>query len=202
MKLPDFAAFRLIASAASAFTRHAMLKSLGDLALVGAGMAMAVGSIVFAGAMLLQADHEPRVNGLQYLAIFAKPRGSSRPALAESPPVAAANRRVADDALDMAPTGSIARGAAGGSTPAEGYRLVAVEPGMAWLSNGSEMRVVKPGEVAPGLGRVASIVKRDGRWALIDELGATLLTSDASETNGLGDRGEPFARRMIFGADN
>ena len=83
-----------------------------------------------------------------------------------------------DDAVDMAPTGSIARGAAGGSTAAEDYRIVAVEPGMAWLSNGAEIRVVKPGDVAPGLGRIASIVKRDGRWALIDESGATLLTSD------------------------
>ena len=40
---------------------------------------------------------------------------------------------------------------------------------MAWLSNGSETRMVKPGQIVPGLGRVASIVKRDGRWALVDE---------------------------------
>ncbi len=199
MKWLDFTAFRLIASTASAVPRQVMSKVIGDFALVGAGVAMAVGSIVFAGAMFLQYDHEPRINGLQYLAIFAKPRGSSRPALAESPPVAAASRRVADDALDMAPTGSIAHGAADESAAAESYRIVAVEPGMAWLSNGSETRVVKPGEVAPGLGRVASIVKRNGRWALLDESGATLLTSDAPQAKGLGNGHEPFARRMIFG---
>ncbi|MGD1035651.1 MAG: hypothetical protein ABR878_00310 [Roseiarcus sp.] len=254
MKLFDFAAFRLIVSIASGVPRRVTLKLAGDFALVSAGVATAVGSIVFAGAMLLEGNHEPRVNGLQYLAIFAKPRGSSRPALAESPTVAAANRRVAGDALDMAPTGSIAQGApdkaptgsiaqdapdkaptgsiaqdapdkaptrsiahdapdmapigsighdaASGSSAAEAYRIIAVEPGMAWLSHGSEIRVVKPGDVAPGLGRVASIVRRDGRWALIDESGATLLTSDKPETKDLGNGDEPFARRMIFGAGN
>ncbi len=199
MRLFDFSAFRLIASAASGVSRHVMLKSLGDIALVGAGMAMAAGSVVFAATMLLQNNHEPRVNGLQYLAIFAKPRGAPRPALAESAPVAAASRRVADDGLDMAPTGSIARNPAGGTLPAPGYRLVVVGPSMAWLSNGTQMRVVKPGEDVPGLGRVASIVKRDGRWALIDESGATLLASETAETKGPGNRGEPFARRMFFG---
>lgn len=200
MKLFDFSALRFFASTTSAVSRHVITTSLSDFALVGAGVAMAVGSVGFAGYMLLQNDHEPQVNGMQYLAIFAKPRGSSRPALAEAPAVAAASRRVADDGLDMAPTGSIAHAAAGGSTGPEGYRIVAVEPGMAWLSNGPEIRVVKPGEVAPGLGRIASIVKRDGRWALIDEAGATLLTSDNPETKGLGAGDGPFARGMIFGA--
>lgn len=199
MKLLDFAAFRLVGSTVSAASRHVVFTSLGDIALVGAGVTMAVGSVVFAGAMLLGGNHEPRVNGLQYLAIFAQPRGSSRPALAESPPTATTNRRVADDALDMAPTGSIARSAVAGSIGAEGYRIVAAEPGMAWLSDGAEIRVIKPGEVAPGLGRVASIVKRDGRWALIDESGATLLRDDRPETKVVPDRNEPFARRMIFG---
>jgi hypothetical protein len=199
MKWLGFAASRRLASRASGVSRHIMAKSLGDFALVGGGMAMAVGSIVFAGAMLLQHDRQPQINGLQYLSIFAELRGPSRPALAEPPPVATANRRVADDALDMAPTGAIAGGAAGGPIAAKSYRIIAVEPGMAWLSDGAQTRVVKPGDVAPGLGRVASIVKRDGRWALVDESGATLLASDAPATKGTGKRGDPFARSMIFG---
>ncbi len=199
MKLLDFAAFRLIGSTVSGVSRHIVLKSLGDIALVGAGVTMAVGSVVFAAAMLLDGDHPPRVNGLQYLAIFAQPRGSSPPTLAESPSAGATSRRVAEDALDMAPTGSIAHGAPGGSTAAEGYRIVAVEPGMAWVTDGAEIRAIKPGEVAPGLGRIASIVKRDGRWALIDESGATLLTDERPETKDVHDGNEPFARRMIFG---
>jgi hypothetical protein len=230
MKLLDFVASRRIAPSAPGVARRGMARRVGDFALVGAGVAMAIGSIVFAGAMLLQDNRVPRINGMQYLAIFAKPRGSSSPTLAESPP-AAANPPVAAaapdmaptgsiahgpaaasdmaptgsivrgpaDAPDMAPTGSIAHGPAGGSTAAGPYRIVAVEPGMAWLSNGSEIRAVKPGEVVPGLGRVGSIERRDGRWALVAESGATLLAADKPDAKGLGDADGPFARRMIFG---
>ncbi len=208
MKLPGFHAHRRFAAAASLASGRVTAKSLGDLALVGVGVAMAVGSIVFASDMLSQDDHEPRVNGMQYLAIFAQPRGSARPAPA-APPAVAANAvdmaptgsiaRSADDAVDMAPIGSIPRGAAGAPPAAERYRLVAAGPGVAWLSNGSEIRMVKPGELVPGFGRVASIVKRDGRWALVDEKGATLAMADRPQTKSRGDRGEPFARRMIFG---
>jgi hypothetical protein len=99
----------------------------------------------------------------------------------------------------MAPTGAIARGPAGESAAAEPYRIVAIEPGMAWLSNDSEIRVVKPGDVVPTLGRVGSIERRDGRWALVDESGATLLATDKPIAGALGDADGPFARRMIFG---
>jgi hypothetical protein len=193
----QFAALGLIASTALAVSRRMAVKSIGDLALVSAGMAMAAGSVVFATSMLTQDNHEPRVNGMQYLAIFAKPRGSSQPAPTPSS-IAVATRDVAGAPVDMAPTGSIAHGAAAG-TSVEGYRLVAAEAGMAWLSNGSEIRVVKPGEIAPGIGRVASVELRDGRWALLDETGAILLASDAPDTKRLGEGKDPFARRMIFG---
>jgi hypothetical protein len=233
MKSLDIAAPRPIAPNAPAAARRGMARRVGDFALVGAGAAMAIGSIIFAGAMLLQDNRLPRISGMQYLAIFAKPRGSPPPILAGSPP-AAANPRVAAGALDMAqtgsiahgpadvpdlaptgsiahgpagvpdlaPTGSIAHGPAGGSTSAGSYRIVAVEPGMAWLSNGSEIRTVKPGEVVPSLGRVGSIERRDGRWALVDESGATLLTTDKPKATGLGYVDGPFARRMIFGDGN
>jgi hypothetical protein len=222
MKLLGFTAFRHAAVGAS---KHVMAKSLGDLALAGTGVAMAAGSVVFAGYMLTQADHGPKVNGMQYLAIFAKPNGASHPSsshpmvidapgpapapaqagapVAAAPPApsptAAAPPHVAGDGLDMAPTGSIAHGAASAPAPTpESFRILAVEPGIAWLSNGSEIRVVKPGDVAPGLGRVASIEKRDGRWLLVGDSGAPLLTSDAP---GKKAGSPPFARRMIFGPD-
>ena len=206
MKLFEFARSRPTASRAP---QRAIVKALGDFALVGAGAAIAFGSVAFAAAMFLQDNHTPRINGMQYLAIFAKPRGTSRPNPADSPVVAAAAaRRDADNAVDMtptgsvphdaagaaptgsrpqdpvdmAPTGSVVRGAPGESTPDGGYRILAVEPGMAWLSKGGEICVVKPGDVAPGLGRVASIERRGGRWILVDEMGATLLTSDDSAT--------------------
>jgi hypothetical protein len=192
MNLLGLTAIRHFASAAASLTRHLAVKSLGDFALVSAGMAMATGSVVFAGYSLMGADHGPQINGLQYLAIFAQPRGQHAPA-AESAPTP----NVAGDALDMAPTGSIHGAAASPAAPA--YRIFAVERDMVWLSNGTELRVVRPGDVAPGIGRVASIAKREGHWALLDESGATLLVADSNPVAPTAGDG-PFARRMIFGS--
>ena len=220
--------------AKSVVAKSLATKSLGDIALVGSGVAMAASSVVFAGYMFTRADHGPQVNGMQYLAVFGRPSGSSHrnesshpmvieapaptravpiasagaatsPVMASAPPSPAASPagavppRIAGDGLDMAPTGSIGRGAAG-ALEADSFRLLAVEPGVAWLTNGSEIRVVKPGDIAPGIGRVASIEKRDGRWTLIDDSGAPMPISGASaRANGP----SPFAQRMmIFGPNN
>jgi len=206
-------------AAEPAAPRRVAKPRLGDFALFFAGATMAAAAVVFAHAMLTQADPRPRINGMQYLAIFAQPRGSS-PAAAAAPPPA---RRVAEAGVDKAPTGALGRDAldktptgaiapsvddaptgaiapaAGDASPsAPNYRIVAAEPGMAWLSDGSQIRVVRPGDVAPGLARVAAIVRRDGRWALLDETGAALLTSDGSEEKGRAALEGPFTRRMIF----
>lgn len=224
--------FNLIHHAAASAAKPLLAKSLGDIALAGTGVAMAASSVVFAGYMLMQPDHGPRINGMEYLAVFGKPNSSSLPmidapaahlgkpndsshpmvtdavvpppstALTAPPPhvaavtpAAAIAPRAAGDGVDMAPTGSIARGAVMSPVP-EGFRVLSVEPGVAWLTNGSEIRVIKPGDIAPGFGRVASIEKRDGRWALVDDSGAAVLMDDAADHK---DGPSPFARRMIFG---
>jgi hypothetical protein len=217
MKLLVSTLFRHAAGA----SKPLMGKSLGDIALISTGVAMAASSAIFASYMLMQRDHAPEVNGMQYLAIFAKPHGSSHPMIIDAPApasvrapapapapaappplVAIANPatapKVAGDGLDMAPTGSIARGAATSVAP-EAFRILAIEPGVAWLTNGSEIRAVKPGDTAPGLGRIASIQKLDGRWTLIDDSGSPLLTSEAPDSK---DGSSPFARRLIFGSDH
>ena len=106
--------------------------------------------------------------------------------------------KVSGDGLDMAPTGSIPHPAATGSGASDGFRILAVEPGVAWLTNGAEIRAIRIGDVAPGLGRVASIEKRDGHWALIDEFGR----ADADERRPGAQGSDPFARRMIFGTSD
>ncbi|MGD1015748.1 MAG: hypothetical protein ABR863_04825 [Roseiarcus sp.] len=230
MKWLGFFASRRVAPTATGAARRVAAKRRGDFALVGAGVAMAIGTIAFAGAVQFQDNRAPRINGMQYLAIFARPRGASSPVPAASPPAAAAVRVAAGapdmaptgsiahgpadahdaapaastahapaNALDTAPTGSIGHGPAGGPSAAEPYRIVAVEPGMAWLSNGSEIRTVKPGEVVPSLGRIGSIERRGGRWALVADSGATLLASEEPEVKGPGGADGPFSRRMIFG---
>jgi hypothetical protein len=70
---------------------------------------------------------------------------------------------------------------------------------MAWLRNSVETRVIKPGDVAPGLGRIAAIVERQGRWTLLDDSGAVLLAEEPPASPG--PAVNPFSRRMIFGGE-
>jgi hypothetical protein len=183
--------------------KRAKTRSLVDVALIGAGLASAAASVVFAAAMVARGDHAPLVNGMQYLVVFgqsqrkhpapAAPAAASQ--VAALPAASGSVGATAGKTVDFDPTGSIFRFAAAASDP---YHLVAVEPGMAWLRNSVEMRVVRPGDIAPGLGRVAAIVNRDGRWTLVDESGAVLLAADPPQRAATAEN--PFSRRMIFGS--
>jgi len=207
MKLSGLLLPRLAAKAVAA-------RSPVDLALFGAGVSAATASVVFAVAMFGRAGDAPMINGMQYLGVFGQPHGHpaivvAAPALAAAPAPAAT--RVADarpaaapradsrQSIDMSPTGSIVRGGDDPAADAGPYRLVAVEPGMAWLRNSVETRVIKTGDVAPGLGRIAAIVQRQGRWTLLDESGAVLLAADPPAPAGAAVN--PFSRRMIFGGE-
>ena len=188
-----------------------------DIALFGVGVTTATASVVFATVMFSRAGDAPMVNGLQYLGVFGQPHGhvaivatvGPAPARAAAPVPAAS--KVADSrtatqgradshqSIDMSPVGSILRSGDDPAPIADPYRLVAVETGMAWLRNSVETRVIKTGDVAPGLGRIAAIVERQGRWTLLDDSGAVLLAADppASPSAAV----NPFSRRMIFGGD-
>ena len=188
-----------------------------DIALFGAGVTTAAASVVFAAVMFTRGGDAPLVNGLQYLGVFGAPHGhfaivaTVGPAPARAAAPAPAATRVADartgaparadsrQSIDMSPTGSIFRSGDDAAPVADPYRLVAVEPGMAWLRNSVETRVIKTGDVAPGLGRIAAIVERQGRWTLLDDSGAVLLAADLPASPGAAVN--PFSRRMIFGGD-
>jgi hypothetical protein len=146
---------------------------LVDVALVSAGFATALGSVVFAGAMLMRGNHAPNVNGLEYLAIFGRPGGAVRPSVGVG--------------VDPTPVGSI-----GGE-----LSLVAAESGFAWVGDGSRVFAVRPGDSAPRLGRVGAIVHRDGRWSLLGDDGAVLLSREDPAPPA--DGHAPFTRQMIFG---
>jgi hypothetical protein len=75
--------------------------------------------------------------------------------------------------------------------------LVAAEFGFAWVREGTRIFSVRPGDLVPRLGRVGAIVRRDGRWILVGDAGAVLLSSvDPDPTT---DPRAPFRREMIFG---
>ena len=163
------------------------LKSLGDVALIGAGLALAGLSIGFASYMVALGDHEPRINGLEYLAIFAQPRGAREiveRSASSAPPRAAA--------VDPTPTGSIAPRPPQANEPPE---IVTAERDRAWIKINGTIRAAALGDSVPGLGRIGAIVERGGRWVLLDETGAELAASAAPRG---ADGAAPFTRPMIF----
>jgi hypothetical protein len=201
---PGKVAAKVVARPVRTFAKKPAARSLADVALISVGLASAAASVVFAAAMVTRGDHAPLVNGMQYLAVFGQPHlriAASAPAAA-SRIVALGKSGAAPGVLggrsvDYDPTGAIVHAAPDDGSMGDPYRLVAVEPGMAWLRNSTEMRVIKPGDIAPGLGRVAAIVMREGRWTLVDESGVVLLAAEPPK--GAAGADDPFARRMIFG---
>jgi hypothetical protein len=155
-----------------------------DLALIGGSVATATGAVAFAGYMTLSGNHTPLVKGMKYLAIFAQP---SHPHHAEDGD---------DGGPDMTPIGAIPPGKA----EVEGYQLVGAEPRFAWLREGARIFAVHPGEDVPRLGRIGRIEQRDGRWALLDDSGKTLIVSTLPDL--APSAGGHFDKRMIFGNDN
>ena len=170
--------------------RRALLAIAVDATLVGAGLAMAAGAIGFAGLMVVEGNHKPDVFGLKYLAIYAQPRRTAKPAGETGPSLEPPAR----GGIDMSPVGSI-----GAAPPATmGAAFVSAQPGLAWLREGSRIVAVRPGDVRPGLGRIVDVAQRDGRWFLIGESGTALLSSEPPAAKE-GPARAPFNRRMIFG---
>jgi hypothetical protein len=154
-------------------------------------VALAGLSIAFAGYMLAYGGGKTRVNGMEYLAIFAQPRGGAVVALAvkapAQPPVAGA------PAVDMATTGSLAASAGETLQDTRPVEIVAARADRVWLKIDGAIRAAAPGDSVAGLGRIGAIVARDGGWVLLDDKGATLLTVARSA-----NAARLFARKMIF----
>jgi hypothetical protein len=159
-----------------------------EIALRAVGTALAGLSVAFAGYMLAQGGGRIRVNGMEHLAIFAQPRGAPS---AEKPLVLPPLTEL-DRPVDLTTTGSVD----GGVRPAAAPRpveIVAARADRVWLRIDGAIRAAAPGDDVPRVGHIASIVPRDGGWALVDDKGATLL-SVAKRENGA----SLFARKRIF----
>jgi hypothetical protein len=168
---------------------------LVDAALVGTGVFAAVGSAAFAGFMLMQGDHKPQVNGMEYLAIFAQPKGGVKSHAPEPGPAPDAQETPAAPevaaappaAVDTAPLGAIDPGR---RTARPDRELVAAGVDHAWVRSGARILSVKPGDTIPDIGKVSAIAWLDGHWTLIGEDGRPLLAVSSKA---------PLAKPMIFG---
>src|SRR5271165_422994 len=157
-----------------------------EIALRAFGTALAGLSVAFAGYMLAQGGGRVRVNGMEHLAIFAQPRGAASAASSLILPSLTEPAKP----LDMSATGSFDASRPRARPPVE---VLAARADRVWLRIDGVIRAASPGESVPGVGHIASIVPRDGGWALLDDKGATLLTLP-KRANGAA----LFSRKRIF----
>jgi hypothetical protein len=168
------------------------------LALIGSGVATATAAVAFAGVMLMQGDHAPNINGMQYLAVFAQPSKALRPTEPATPlSTAVAAAREPQATVDMAPVGAISAR----PMPHPDYELISAGMDRAWVRDGDRIFAVHIGDNVPNLGKIEDIVWTDGHWALIGANKVTLLASGeaaAPKKNG----GRTFQqKKMIFDTD-
>ncbi len=132
---------------------------VAELGLKFTGVALAGGSIAFAAHMMGNPSDQPRITGVEHLAIYAKP--ARRTAQQPDPP------RLG---VDTMPVGSIRKSAP--SAVLAGYELLEASPDWALLRlpEGRITRVPRGGRIG-GLGSVVSIEKRGENWALVTEKG-------------------------------
>ena len=159
-----------------------------EIALRAVGTALAGLSVAFAGYMLAQGGGRIRVNGMEHLAIFAQPRGAPS---AEKPLVLPPLTEL-DRPVDLTTTGSV-DGGVRSAAPPRPVEIIAARADRVWLRIDGAIRSAAAGDDVPRVGHIASIVPRDGGWALVDDKGATLL-SVAKRENGA----SLFARKRIF----
>jgi len=161
-----------------------------DRALATSGVLIAVSSIAFAGYMFNDANRRPQIAGMEYLGIFARPTHSTPETVevAAAPAAKEAPAKVAAQAIDPTPTGSIANKDASAPInplwrhsgdidprqPPSSYKLLDVANGEALIQSDVGFRHVKVGDRLPDLGRINAIEKRGENWVLTTQTGAAL----------------------------
>ena len=143
------------------------------------GIWLAMGSASFAAYMLTHRPQEPLVNGMQHLAIFGMPNGSSELHTGSGDLDHSAGGDPKE--IDFSGTGSIPE-IAQLQLPELRFRatggpisVIAGDRAVVWLQRGSVIIAVHVGDVVPGAGRVAGIARRAGHWAPIGDTGEPLV---------------------------
>lgn len=160
-----------------------------DRLLATFGVLIALSSLGFAGYMISDVDRPPRIAGMEYLSIFAKP--SHPVAVADlhpdAPSAEGTPARLAQS-VDPTPTGSIPDKAGVGrpvdsaagpvapirpKSPSFTFKLLYVSNGEALLQTEGGIVHIKAGDNLPTLGRVNSIERSGDHWVVSTQNGAT-----------------------------
>jgi hypothetical protein len=151
--------------------------SHADRVLATFGVLIALSSLGFAGYMISDVDRPPRIAGMEYLSIFAKPTHSVSVAdLRADSPNAEEARSPLGQSIDPTPTGSIPdkAGAVRAKLPTFSFKVLYVSNGEALLQTDGGILHVKSGDVLPTLGRVNSIERSGDHWIVSTQNGAVL----------------------------
>ena len=172
------------------------LRSNIDVMLAATGVAIALSSVAFAGYMVADADRPPRIAGMEYLSVFAKPNHSLPPnERVPTPPSVVAAIDLAARSIDPTPTGSIPDKGGAARTinvtlapdrviapthvvdmkiPPSPYKLLDVANGEALIQSDTGFRHVRAGDTLPDFGRINTIEKRGDHWVMLTQNGAPL----------------------------
>jgi hypothetical protein len=161
-----------------------------DRMLAVSGVVIACSSLAFAGYMVADVDRPPRIAGMEFLSIFARPNHSLMTAgQLKAPVVAEATNNLGTQSIDPTPTGSILDKVVSGrpvnliltpvrnidpKAPSSPYRLLDVSNGEALIENDAGFRRVRAGDILPDLGRINTIEKRGDHWVLLTQNGPAL----------------------------
>ena len=157
-----------------------------DASLIGVGVLIACGSVLFAGVMLTSSA-PPGVNGVQYLAIFAQPKRATRPGTPEGV-----------ETIDMSPIGAIVSRRPSANRE---FAIVGAAPGFAWVRFGARVMSVRPGESLPSLGVVRDIRREDNRWVILGVGGTELLSSASAATLLELPSKAPIGHKLVLGGN-
>jgi hypothetical protein len=146
--------------------------SMADLALKGAGLACAFGSVWFAAHMLTHQGGAPRVNSIEDFAIFAQPnRLHAVEAAVRAEAIESDARKTGRAiAIDMAPVGVTRTGSRQQGTPRRDLRILDLSGEGALIETEEGYRRVKVGDEIPDIGKIISIRSMGHYWVLAASL--------------------------------
>ena len=160
-----------------------------DRLIAALGVAIACSTLAFAGYMVADNDRPPRIAGMEYLSIFARPSRAPVATARREAPAATEASNQPTPLIDPTPTGSILDRAGSGQavnlaptsirdvesqTPPLPYRVLDVSQGEALIATQAGSRRVRAGDIVPDLGRINAIEKRGDHWILLIQNGAAL----------------------------